>query len=140
MNAQMIFVPVLVQIILTIIIYALLNVAKIKAVRNNQVDLARRGQYDDAWPESVRKINNNIRNQFEVPVLFYVLALMQFALNAVSVASVVVAWVFALSRIVHAVIHIGPNYVPYRRRVFMFGCFMLVILAGLNAYALFNPR
>jgi hypothetical protein len=70
----MILVPVMVQIVLTMVVYVLLNVAKARALRRGEVDLARRGQHDDAWPDSVNKINNNILNQFEVPVLLYVLS------------------------------------------------------------------
>ena len=40
-----------------------------EALAHGEVDLARRGLTTTLWPESVVKINNNIRNQFEVPVL-----------------------------------------------------------------------
>jgi hypothetical protein len=33
-----------------------------------------------------------------------------------------------LSRVVHLYIHTGSNYVPLRRRVFMFGFLMIAIL------------
>ena len=55
------------QILLTITVYVALVVAKSRAIQAGQVDLARRALHADAWPESVQKINNNIRNQFEVP-------------------------------------------------------------------------
>ena len=139
MSPRLIFFPVVVQILLTMTVYVLLNFAKLKAVRGGEVDQARRALDEDAWPDSVRKVNNNIRNQFEVPVLFYALALMLFALNAIGAAALTVAWLFVLSRIVHAYIHVGTNYVPYRRKAFMFGCVMIVLLAGLTVYALIAP-
>jgi hypothetical protein len=126
---RLIFYPVLVQVLLTMAIYIKLNAAKRKAASRGEVDEARRALDDDAWPDSVRKINNNIRNQFEVPVLFYVLAFTLAGLNAVSYTSLVVAWLFVLSRITHAYVHTGSNYVPLRRRIFMFGCGMIVVLA-----------
>jgi hypothetical protein len=129
MNARTILLPMLVQIFLTILVYVLLAVAKARASRRGEVNLARRGLYDDAWPESVVKINNNIGNQFEVPVLFYVLCLALVALNMVTALSVVAAWLFVASRIVHAYIHIYPNHVPARRTVFMFGTIMVLVLA-----------
>ena len=136
MNARLIFAPVLVQIALTMAVFILLNFAKAKAIRNGEVDNARRALDEDAWPDGVRKINNNIRNQFEVPVLFYALALTLFALNAVSVAALSIAWLFVLSRLVHAYIHVGTNYVPHRRNAFMFGCVMIVALTVVAACAL----
>jgi hypothetical protein len=135
-NGRMILLPVIVQVILTMVVYVLLNFAKARAARRGEVDHARRGLYDDAWPQSVVKINNNIRNQFEVPVLFYVLSFALLALNAVTIPVIVIAWLFVLSRIVHAYLHIGRNHVPSRRRAFMFGCLMLVGQTVMAAVAL----
>jgi hypothetical protein len=126
----------MVQVVLTMAVYVTLNVAKARALRRGEVDLARRGLHDDAWPDSVNKINNNIRNQFEVPVLFYVLSFMLLALNAVTWLALAAACLFAASRIVHAYVHIGPNHVPTRRRIFVFGCVMLIALAFMATVAL----
>jgi hypothetical protein len=133
---RLILYPVLVQVLLTIAVYVKLNAAKRKAVLRGDVDEARRALDEDAWPDSVRKINNNIRNQFEVPVLFYVLVFALLELNAVGYTSVVVAWLFVLSRIAHAYVHTGSNYVPLRRRIFMFGCGMIAVLTLVAVSAL----
>ena len=69
MNRNLIFAPVLVQALLTLSVYVFLVVAKVRAMKSGLVDMARRALYDDAWPEGVMKINNNIRNQFELPAL-----------------------------------------------------------------------
>jgi hypothetical protein len=132
----MILLPVMVQVVLTMVVYVLLYIAKARALRRGEVDLARRGLHDDAWPDSVTKINNNIRNQFEMPVLFYVLSFMLLALNAVTWPALVAAWLFASSRIVHAYVHIVPNHVPTRRRIFVFGCVTLIALAFMATFAL----
>ena len=115
MPKDMLLLPVLVQVLLTIFLYVALAVAKSRAVKAGLVDLERRALHDDAWPESVMKINNNIRNQFEVPVLFYVIAL---------------AWLFVASRVVHAWIHTHSNYVPARRRVFTVGVVVVLAMAA----------
>lgn len=138
MESKLIFLPVLAQVLLTLCVYVALNVAKSRAARNGQVNEARRGLHDDAWPDSVTKINNNIRNQFEVPVLFYVLAFALWALDAAGSFAQGVAWLFVLSRVVHVVVHTGSNYVPLRRKVFMFGCVMIFILAALACWALLS--
>ena len=121
--------PLLIQILLTLAAYIALAMEKKRAVKNGEVDESRRGLYDDAWPERVLKINNNIRNQFELPVLFYVLVLLSWQLHATGTFALVVAWLFALSRILHAYIHTGSNYVPLRRNVFLFGCLMVLLLS-----------
>lgn len=129
MPVRLILYPVLVQVLLTMTVYVLLNFAKMRALQRGEVDLARRALHDDAWPDSVVKINNNIRNQFEVPVLFYVLCFAFVALDAVTPAVLGLAWLFAASRIAHACVHIGPNVVPWRRRAFMLGCVTVVAMA-----------
>jgi len=136
MNRDLIFGPVLVQVLLTLATYVLLIKAKIRAMKAAEVDMARRALFDDAWPESVMKINNNIRNQFEVPVLFYVLAFARWALDAVHWVALAAAWLFAVSRIVHAWIHIGTNYVPNRRRAFTVGWWIVAAMALLVAWEL----
>ncbi|MFZ2508914.1 MAG: MAPEG family protein [Steroidobacteraceae bacterium] len=140
MNRNLIFAPVLVQVLLTLAVYTLLAWAKSRAIRLGQVNLARRALHDDAWPESVMKINNNIRNQFEVPVVFYAVSFTLWALDAVGLAALSAAWLFAAGRIVHAYAHIVPNYVPVRRRVFTFGWAMVIIMTLLAVWELLDPE
>ena len=121
MSREMIFLPVLLQILLTLTMYVALSRAKSRALRDGTVDPARRGLHDDAWPDAVLKINNNIRNQFELPVLFYVLSILLWLLDAVHAIAIVAATAFVLSRIVHAGIHLSINAVPPRRHTFTVG-------------------
>jgi len=135
MPNNMILLPVLAQVLLTIIVYGTLVLAKAKAMKGGLVDLDRRALHDDAWPENVMKINNNIRNQFEVPVLFYVLTILLWRLNQTGVLAQSLAWLFVISRFVHAYIHTGSNYVPLRRNVFMFGCVVVLAMTGVAVWA-----
>ena len=136
MNKDLIFIPLLVQVFLTLFAYVRLAQRKAAALQAGAVDEARRALHDDAWPDNVLKVNNSIRNQFELPVLFYVLVVVVWMLDAAGAVAQVAAWLFALSRIAHFVVHTGSNYVPVRRRVFMFGVAMVALLAGIAAAAL----
>jgi hypothetical protein len=132
MSRNAIFLPVLVQILLTIIIFIALGIAKSRAVKLGKVNLDKRALHSDAWPDFVLKISNNINNQFETPVLFYALTLMLWAMNAVNTYALVFAWGFVLTRIVHAYVHTGSNFVPVRRKVFTIGCIFLLLLTVLG--------
>ena len=136
MSNNLIFIPVLIQILLTFCLYIALAKAKNKAVNLNQVNEERRALHDDAWPDFVLQINNCIRNQFEVPVLFYVLVILAWLTSNINMAIYVLAWAFVISRIVHAAIHTGNNFVPLRRKVFMLGCLLLMGFALFLSYAL----
>lgn len=124
--------PVLVQVLLTIAMYIRLASAKKRAIAANEVDETRRALHGDAWPDYVMQINNNIRNQFEVPVLFYVLVFALLSLQQADVAAQALAWLFALSRVGHAVVHTGSNYVPLRRRIFTVGVLIVLAMAVLT--------
>ena len=139
MNRNLIFAPVLLQVLLTLTVYVFLVSAKVRAMKTGLVDMARRALYDDAWPEGVMKINNNIRNQFELPVLFYVVSIALWILDAVGIVVLAAAWLFVVSRIVHAYVHIVPNYVPHRRRVFTLGWLMVVAMTLLAVWKLLDP-
>ena len=136
MSRNLIFVPVLVQVLLTLLIYVRLIKVKVREMKAGKVDMERRGLHEDAWPDSVLQINNNIRNQFELPVLFYVMSFALWALHAVHWVALAAAGLFVLSRIVHAYIHLGSNYIPNRRRAFTVGWWILLAMALLVAWEL----
>lgn len=138
MKSSIIFLPALIQVLLTLFVFIQLALAKSKAVKAKEINEDRRALYDDAWPESVIKINNNIRNQFEVPVLFYFLTIVLWALNATGIFVLSVASLFVASRIVHAYIHTGSNFVPVRRKVFSFGCLMVIVMALTSIFAVIS--
>jgi hypothetical protein len=136
MSETQLFLPVILQIVLTLLLYLLLGVRKSRAIRDGQVDQERRALHADAWPDSVQQVNNSIRSQFEIPVLFYVLTLILWQLGSSGVITQSLAWLFVISRYVHAYVHTGSNYVPLRRRVFTLGTVIVAILAVRVLFAL----
>jgi hypothetical protein len=121
MTRDWIFVPVIVQVLMTLLIYVRLIKVKIR---------------EEAWGDAVLQINNNIRNQFELPVLFYVMAAVLWAMDSVNGLAIAAAFLFVLSRIAHALIHLGSNYVPNRRRTFTVGWWVLMFMALLVLWEL----
>ena len=136
MNSNHIIWPVLAQVFLTLIMFIVLGARKAKAIKTGEVDRKQAALNNRLWPEDVIKVSNNIANQFEVPVLFYVLCLVLYGMNAVGVVALVLAWLFAASRFAHAYVHIGSNYVPVRLRLFLFGCLILIAMLLLVAWKL----
>jgi len=119
---ELILVPVLVQVALTLIVLALLAAARRASIRErgqhvDDLGLAR----DRDWTERALKLSNNFKNQFELPVLFYAAAAFAFAAGVVDPWMLGFAAAFAASRIVHAAIHIGPNIVSLRGPAYLVG-------------------
>ena len=61
-------------------------------------------------------------------MLFYAVVAFALITKGVDFLMLLLAWLFVLSRIVHAAIHVGPNRVRWRSPVFALG---LLILAGM---------
>ena len=128
MNSQLIFVPILAHICLVLALYTLLLVRKIKAAKTGEVDVKATALNCKLWPKEVLKVSNNLDNQFEAPLLFYAVCFVLYHLDAVNTVSLILAWFFVFSRYLHAFIHTGSNYVPWRMRVFAAGLVSLVAL------------
>jgi hypothetical protein len=136
MNPSLLLWPLVTQVLLVVLLFIRLGQVKDRARAAGSVDLVVTALDNDAWPDDVRKVANSIRNQFQVPVLFFVLVLALFALGAVDLFALVLAWLFVASRVAHSYIHVGANYVPNRTRVFKFGVLCVVGLAALLIRAL----
>ncbi|TXH99457.1 MAG: hypothetical protein E6Q70_24885 [Pseudomonas monteilii] len=65
-------------------------------------------------PESVEAPSNNLKNLFELPVLFYVVCLTLLHLGWVSPTDVTAAWLFVGLRAAHSVVHCTVNIVKVR--------------------------
>ena len=128
MNPHLIFGPLLAQMLLTVGMFGLLAVRKAQAVRLKKVNLKQAALDHSAWPDEVVKVSNNIANQFETPILFYIVCLALFQLNAVSAAVLVLAWLYVATRFVHGFVHVRSNLVPIRLRAFAAGLLILFVL------------
>ncbi len=128
MNANLIFGPLLAQMLLTLGMFGLLAARKAQAVRLKKVDLKQSALDHSAWPDDVVKVSNNIANQFETPILFYVVCLVLNQLNAVSAAVLVLAWLYVGTRLIDGFVHVRSNRVPIRLRAFAAGIFILCVL------------
>ncbi|KAB2915085.1 MAG: MAPEG family protein [Hyphomicrobiaceae bacterium] len=135
MNQIAILYPVFVQVLLVFTVTLSMAVARARAVKTMD---RKRGNPDLAlgrapWPEDAIKRAANYSNQFELPVLFY--AVVAFALITKSADSLMVtlAWLFVLTRLVHAAIHIGPNKVRWRSPAFALG-FLIVVLMWIKLF------
>jgi hypothetical protein len=125
---------VLAQIATTIVVGFWLGWVRHVAVRDRTITgnvmLSQEG-----WPKPARAASNNFSNQFEVPVLFYVLALSALHLKVAGIAFDVAAWVFVVSRIAHAVAHCGPNDLRFRAPAYFVGVAAVIVMLAMVAAA-----
>jgi hypothetical protein len=123
-------IAVFVQVALTAAVYLRLWALRLRQVRERRVRLKDIALSDDPWDLPAQKAARNLANQFELPVLFYVAALLALAQDAAGPVFAVLMALFAASRIVHALIHVTGNNVPRRFFAFVAG-FVLLLAAWL---------
>jgi hypothetical protein len=78
-------------------------------------------------PERVIVTSRCFNNMFEIPVLFYAAGITGMALDQITPFSVIVAWLFVLSRCIHTWIHLTYNNLKHRMHAFWIG--MALVLA-----------
>ena len=66
------------------------------------------------WPKRATQVANCFQNQFELPVLFYVLTILAIMTRHADFLFVVMAWIFVLTRLVHAYVHVTSNNLRMR--------------------------
>ncbi|MCA0034654.1 MAPEG family protein [Mesorhizobium sp. B263B2A] len=133
MNQTTIFWPVLAHVLLIYIVYCVLGRRRYGAVKSGE---AKVGQYKirSTEPASSATVAANLSNQFELPVLFYVLCLTLHATNGVKYLTLALMWIFVASRYVHALVHLTSNNLLLRNRSFVIGA--VVVLLGWIWFAL----
>lgn len=82
----------------------------------------------DAPAEWIERPSRSYMNLLELPVLFYVICLLMLTVGKFDNVQVVLAWIFVATRYIHAIIHIGFNYVPFRFAAFFAGFITLVVI------------
>jgi len=131
MNNDLIFLPILAHVVLVFILYIYLGIVKTRAVKAGSVDRAKAALNSQAWPEYVVKVSNNLANQFESPVIFYILGIVFHISGHVNSILVSIMCLYVLSRYLHTYIHVTSNYVPHRLKLFLIG---VLILLGLTIW------
>lgn len=121
--------PVFVQMFLTLFIGVRAAVGRVKLVRSGQIHPSKIALDNSNWPDDLRKLTNSYSNQFEVPVLFYVLCIVAMLTNMADMIAIALAWMFVASRMVHAYIHTTNNRVARRALAFFFGAGVIGLLA-----------
>lgn len=137
MDQSLIFWPMIAHVVLIMIVYLELGRRRYLAGKAGQI------RYSDyrvvgakAEPESCGKAARNIVNNFELPMLFHIVAMALFLTNLASLPQLVLAWLFVISRYLHSLVHLTGNNVKHRAAWFFLGFFVLAAMWVLFALSL----
>lgn len=123
--------PAAALVALTGVVWVRLYIDRIGEMRERRIDpqsLATAG----AAAQALRQVqaSDNLRNLFEIPVLFYVLCALVAAKGMSSPVLVLGAWGYVVLRCIHSFIHITYNRVMHRFVVYAASTILLFTLWG----------
>ena len=131
MNQTAIFGPVFAMLALTFSVWTYMYCLRIPFIRRGNLgpDELRPLEFARVSPPRVSNPSDNLKNLFEMPVLFYTLAIYLFVSHQVDIIYIVAAWMFALFRILHSVVHCTVNIILLRFGVYVVSTIILLLIA-----------
>ena len=122
MPSAAIFAPFFAMMFLTLVVWVYMYARRIpfiKSMRLSPEDLAKPGELARLSPPAVSNPSDNLKNLFEVPVLFYALVTFLFVTNRVDGVYLAAAWVFVAFRAAHSLVHCTFNHVLLRFSLYL---------------------
>lgn len=128
MTAATILYPVFVQVGLTFALLFWMGPARVGSIKRGEVKIKDIALSQNAWPSRIQQISNSYNNQFQLPILFYVLVCLILITRTIDPVLVGLAWTFVLTRLAHAFVHVTSNYVPHRFWTYVVGVIALAAM------------
>ncbi len=125
MSVQMVLLPVFVLVGLTFFLLIWMGAARRNALVSGQAKVRDVVLGQQNWPTQPTQIANCFANQFEIPVLFYVLIAIALPLRRTDLVIVLLSWVFVVTRFVHAGVFVTSNDLNKRSLAWFAGVLVL---------------
>ena len=127
MEKNLILLPAISMMILTLFLYVKNYLDNRKAIINKSIKFSYFKAYKGEIPDYLAVSRQTLKNQFELPIFFYFLIFIILIFDKVSQLDLALAWIFVASRYLHCYIRLSSNYVPYRGKIFQLS--MLILIA-----------
>jgi hypothetical protein len=128
MSVQAVLLPVFVLIGLTFALLIWMGGARRNALVGGETRIKDIALGQPNWPVGTTQIGNCFKNQFELPVLFYILIALALPLRHADYLIVVLSWVFVVTRLVHAGVFVSSNDLNRRSLAWFAGVVVLLIM------------
>ncbi|MCB8820981.1 MAPEG family protein [Microvirga rosea] len=137
MSITAVLLPVFVQVGLTFVLLFWMGRSRIGLLKAGEVKVRDIALGERNWPDRVLKVTNAYHNQFELPVLFYAIVTLALITKKADLIFVVMSWMFVVTRLVHAGIHVTGNKVSQRFMAFLLGVLILMLMWIIFALRIF---
>lgn len=118
MTQEAIFSPFFATIILTLCVWIYMYIRRINFLSSQQLNPQDLAGTADALaklsPPAVSNPADNLKNLFEISVIFYALTLYLYTTSQVDALYLYAAWTFAIFRVLHSIVHCTFNLIMLR--------------------------
>jgi len=84
--------------------------------------------YDSECPDYLKVIGNHMNNQFQMPIIFFIVGTLAIAVKTVTMMTVLLAAIFVVSRIFHSIVFLTSNNVLNRAKYYAIGLLTLNVM------------
>jgi len=138
MSLQAILSPLFAEVVLTFVLMLWMGALRQGDYRSGVVKPQEIALREPKWPPRTAQAANSFSNQFELPVLFYVLTILALITKQAGIAFVVLAWIFVVCRLLQAYIHVTSNVVRLRGGFYIIGAVALMVMWGVYIVGVFT--
>jgi hypothetical protein len=128
MSIPMILAPLFVQVLLTFAIMLGMMYFRTTSLQRGETRVEMIANREPNWPPRATQFGNAFSNQFELPVLFYVLTILVIETKHADLMFVLMAWVFVTLRVLQALVHVTSNRVPVRGGFYGASAIVLLVM------------
>jgi hypothetical protein len=128
MSIQAILLPLFVEVLLTFGVMFGMMYFRTSSLRRGETHFKDIAMREPNWPVRANQFAYAFSNQFELPVLFYVLTVLSIITHHADLIFVVLAWIFVIFRVLQAFVHVTSNNVRMRGTYYVFGALVLVVM------------
>src|SRR5471032_1502173 len=105
MSIPTVLLPLFVLVALTLGLLVWLFLLRRRDLISRTVHPSKIALREPNWPQRTQQVAYSLSNQFELPVLFYVLTILEIITRHADFVFVVLAWIFVLMRFAQACVH-----------------------------------
>ena len=128
MTYPMILAPLFVQVLLTFALMLGMMFCRTGTLLRGETRFEDIALREPNWPKRPTQFAYAFSNQFELPVLFYVLTILAWVTRHADLIFVLLAWIFVIFRYLQAYVHVTNNQVRLRGAFFGVSAVVLAIM------------
>ncbi|MDN0085074.1 MAPEG family protein [Crenobacter sp. SG2305] len=123
--------PVLSLMLLTLLVWVYMYALRLRylvAKRIPSQQIATPELVNALLPDAINRPSNNLKNLFELPVIFYAVCGLLLALHQTDAMFMKLAWAYVALRTLHSTIHCTINHVPLRFAAYLSSSVVLWVM------------